>query len=140
MVASLRVRLLHVYGLSSSGDLWKQEAQAVQPPQRASGTSQAAQAEVQPLKPGFWKSMKIPSRDPPLGGIRVRTDMANDCFGQCLHCLSKAHKCAHLLLRVLLTLCVERRASGDEQAPYQRKELLDKIIGSLFGLSLLGQC
>ncbi|CAL8470323.1 g9865 [Coccomyxa elongata] len=69
----------------------QQSAQALQLPQRASSTSQEARAEVQPLKPGFWKSMKLPSRDPPVGGIRVRTDMANDCFQQCLHCLSKAH-------------------------------------------------
>lgn len=81
------------------------ESRPTQSSQRPSRVTQAAAAAARPLKPGFWKAMKLPAKDPPLGGIRVRADMGADTFQACLHCLDTKHKCALPLHRRRATRC-----------------------------------
>ena len=79
-----------------------QESQAAQSWPRAASATQASAPAVQPLKPGFWKAMKLPAKDSPLGGIKVRADMVSDAFQACLHCLHKKHRCAQRCCRAYI--------------------------------------
>lgn len=84
----------------------------------------AQKAEGLLWQPGFWKTQKMPARDPAVGGVRVRTDLLDDTTGRCLHCMSPDHMwgfyyllCLHAIV-MSQDICLLYRGKADLYWPH----------------------